>query len=189
LWLSVSDGEERASLANRLVRTAQRYLLPGFVVALYYSFRFRCGISPKAIVQVSSKIRIGRGTVVKPYAVIQTNSGRITIGEDCSIGNFDIISTYETDVVLGNQVRIGPHVAIMGAVRNFARKDQLIVNQGYRQRGTRIGSDVLIGAGAKIFDVTIGDGAVIGAGAVVTKDVAPYQIVTGVPAKVVGERR
>ena len=176
-------------MANRLVRTAQRYLLPGFVVALYYSFRFRCGISPKAIVQVSSKIRIGRGTVVKPYAVIQTNGGRITIGEDCSIGNFDIISTYETDVVLGNQVRIGPHVAIMGAVRNFARKDQLIVNQGYRQRGTRIGNDVLIGAGAKIFDVTIGDGAVIGAGAVVTKDVAPYQIVTGVPAKVVGERR
>lgn len=176
-------------MANRLVRTAQRYLLPGFVVSLYYAFRFGCAISPKAIVQASGKIRIGKGTVVKPYAVIQTNSGRITIGEDCSIGNFDMISTYETDVVLGNQVRMGPHVVIMGAVRNFARKDQLIVDQGYRQRGCRIGSDVLIGAGAKIFDCTIGDGAIIGAGAVVTKDVPPYKIVTGIPAKVVGERR
>jgi acetyltransferase-like isoleucine patch superfamily enzyme len=64
----------------------------------------------------------------------------------------------------------------------------LIVEQGYRQRGTRIGRDVLIGASAVIFDCTIGEGAVIGAGAVVTKDVAPYQVAAGVPAKVVGER-
>ena len=85
-------------------------------------------------------------------------------------------------------VRIGPRVTIMGATRNFARKDRLIVEQGYRQRGTRIGRDVLIGAGAVIFDCTIGDGAVIGAGAVVTRDVAPYQVVAGVPARVVGER-
>jgi acetyltransferase-like isoleucine patch superfamily enzyme len=51
-----------------------------------------------------------------------------------------------------------------------------------------IGRDVLIGAGAVIFECTIGDGAVIGAGAVVSKDVAPYQIVAGVPARVIGER-
>lgn len=175
-------------MANRLVRTAQRYLLPGFVVALYYSFRFRCAVSPKAIVQVTSKVRIGKGTAVKPFAVIQTNGGRITIGKDCSIGNFDMISTYLSDVVLGDYVRMGPHVVIMGAVRNFQRTDELVVNQGYRDRGTRIGNDVLIGAGAKIFDCTIGDGAIIGAGAVVTKDVPPYKIVTGIPAKVVGER-
>jgi acetyltransferase-like isoleucine patch superfamily enzyme len=48
---------------------------------------------------------------------------------------------------------------------------------------------VLIGAGAVIFDCTTGDGAVIGAGAVLTKDVGPYQVVAGVPAQVVGERR
>ena len=86
-------------------------------------------------------------------------------------------------------MRIGPHATILGAVRNFARKDQLIVEQGYRDRGTRIGRDVLIGAGTVIFDCTIGDGAVIGAGAVVTKDVGAYQVVAGVPAQIVGERR
>ena len=48
----------------------------------------------------------------------------------------------------------------------------------------RIGNDVWIGADAVICrNVTIGDGAVIGAGAVVTHDVAPYQIVTGMPAR------
>jgi galactoside O-acetyltransferase len=176
-------------LSNRLVRTAQRYLLPGFVVALYYSFRFRCAVSPKATVQISSKIRIGKSTTVKPYTVIQTNGGRITLGEHCAINNFCSISAYHSDVVLGDFVRIGPQVVILGALRNFQRRDELVVNQGYRDRGTRIGNDVLIGAGATIFDCTIGDGAIIGAGAVVTKDIAPYQIVAGVPAKVIGERR
>lgn len=52
-----------------------------------------------------------------------------------------------------------------------------------------IGNDVWIGAGANIVSgVTVGDGAVIGAGAVVVKDVEPYAIVTGVPAKTIKHR-
>ena len=52
-----------------------------------------------------------------------------------------------------------------------------------------IGNDVWIGAGASILrGVTVGDGAVIGAGAIVTKDVDPYSIVAGGPAKKIGQR-
>lgn len=52
-----------------------------------------------------------------------------------------------------------------------------------------VGNDVWIGNGAKIlYGVHIGDGAVIGAGAVVTKDVPPYAIVGGVPAKIIRYR-
>ena len=52
-----------------------------------------------------------------------------------------------------------------------------------------IGNDVWIGYGAVILQgVTIGDGAIVGAGAVVTKDVPPYAIVAGVPAKVIRKR-
>ena len=51
------------------------------------------------------------------------------------------------------------------------------------------GDDVFIGANVTVLDgVTIGDGAVIGAGAVVVKDVPPYAIAVGVPAKVVKYR-
>lgn len=53
----------------------------------------------------------------------------------------------------------------------------------------RIGNDVWIGEGASIMEgVTIGDGAIIAAGAVVVKDVAPYTIVGGVPAKKIRDR-
>lgn len=53
----------------------------------------------------------------------------------------------------------------------------------------KIGDYVFIGPRSIILaGVTIGDGAIVGAGAVVTKDVEPYTIVGGVPAKVIGER-
>ena len=53
----------------------------------------------------------------------------------------------------------------------------------------RIGSDVWIGAGVCILrGVTIGDGAVIGAGAVVREDIPPYDIASGIPARIIGKR-
>ncbi len=58
-----------------------------------------------------------------------------------------------------------------------------------RDHRVTIGHDVWIGHGATILPgVTVGNGAVIGAGAVVSKDVAPYTIVGGVPAKLIRER-
>lgn len=60
----------------------------------------------------------------------------------------------------------------------------------YNEMGqVRIGNDVWIGTNAVILDdITIGDGAVIAAGAVVTKNVEPYTIVGGIPAKVIKKR-
>lgn len=58
-----------------------------------------------------------------------------------------------------------------------------------REHKVHIGNDTWLGHGCIILPgVTVGDGAVIGAGAVVSKDVAPYQIVGGVPAKLIRER-
>ncbi len=58
-----------------------------------------------------------------------------------------------------------------------------------RENRVTIGHDVWIGHGATVLPgVTVGDGAVIGAGAVVSRDVAPYTIVGGVPAKLIRER-
>jgi len=63
------------------------------------------------------------------------------------------------------------------------------VENGGKPRGVTIANDVWIGLGATIMPgVHIGDGAVVGAGAIVTRDVAPYAIVGGIPAKLIRYR-
>lgn len=177
-------------MIKTLSRITQRHLVPSIVASLYFSVRYRCSISPKANVQLTRNISFGKGTVVKPYAVIQTGGGRVRVGRNCAISSFNHISTGEADVVFGEYVRIGPHVTILGAARNFRRRDALIVEQDYNHTGVTIGDDVLIGAGAVVLDnCQIGTGAVIGAGSVVTKDIPPYTIATGNPARPIGERQ
>jgi len=173
-----------------LGRIAQRHLVPSIIASLYFSVRYWCSVSPKARVQLTRNISFGRGTVVKPYAIIQTGTGHVRIGKNCAISSFNHISTGEADVVFGDYVRIGPHVTILGGERNVRRRDTLIIEQGYTHTGVTIGNDVLIGAGAVILNsCKIGAGAVIGAGSVVTKDVPEYTIATGNPAKPIGERQ
>jgi acetyltransferase-like isoleucine patch superfamily enzyme len=176
-------------LQNPVTRVIQRYLVPAWAAALYYSLRYRCLVSLQARVQLSEHVSFGRGTVVKPFAMIQTWGGRVATGHHCAISSFDHIATGTKDVVLGNYVRLGPGVTIMGGSRNFKRRDLRIVDQGSYHEPVHIGDDVLVGAGVVIMPgCDIGEGAVIGAGSVVNADVPPYAIVAGVPAKVIGER-
>jgi galactoside O-acetyltransferase len=63
------------------------------------------------------------------------------------------------------------------------------VEQGERRGPIVVGDDVWIGANATVLrGITIGRGAVVGANSVVTRDVAPFSIVGGVPARVIGHR-
>jgi acetyltransferase-like isoleucine patch superfamily enzyme len=151
--------------------------------------KYRCLISTLAKVQVNKNISIGKGTVVKPFAVIQTNRGKISIGKKCSINNFVQIANGDAEIRIGDYVRIGPSVTILSSSRNFKKKNEIILNQGFTHSTTTVENDVLIGAGAIILKgCHIGRGAVIGAGSVVTKNIPPYSVVVGAPAKVIGER-
>jgi acetyltransferase-like isoleucine patch superfamily enzyme len=140
-------------------------------------------------VQVSRQISFGERTVVKPFAMLQTQGGKISIGKFCAISSFDHISTGIKDVIFGDYVRVGPHVTILGGSRNFKDRNRLIIEQGSHHSSTIIGSDVLIGAGAVILPgCKIGEGAVIGALSLVNQDLPPYTVAAGVPAKIIGNR-
>lgn len=87
-----------------------------------------------------------------------------------------------TDLEIGDRVSIAPRVTIITRAHANNSKIHRIYKQ--EQKGIKIGNDCWIGAGAIILNgVTIGECSVIGAGSVVTKDVEPYTIVAGVPAR------
>jgi len=167
-----------------------RYLVPRAFTSLWYMVRYRCLITFSANVQLSRKISFGVGTTIKQYAIIATSGGRISLGKECNVGQFNTIITKTRDVIIGDFVRIGPHVNIIASNRIYKSKDIPILRQGITEEGITIGNDVWVGAGSTILDgVNLGDGVVVAAGAVVTKDIPAYSIVGGVPARIIGERR
>jgi maltose O-acetyltransferase len=111
----------------------------------------------------------------------------IEIGDDSSLG-IDCMIPY--DLKVGKDVMMGPFVVIVGGGHEFSRSDIPMRLQGRRKyQPVRIEDDVWIGARVIILSgVKIGKGAIIGAGAVVTKDVPPYAICAGNPARVIKYR-
>ncbi len=98
------------------------------------------------------------------------------------IANFNLTVLDEADVRIGDNVFIGPNVSICTIIHSLVPAER---NAGIMHaRPVTIGSNVWIASNVVILPgVTVGDGAVIGAGSVVTKDVAPYTLVAGNPAR------
>ena len=86
---------------------------------------------------------------------------------------------------------MGPDVMIYTKNHNTERTDIPMIEQGNTQpRKVTIGDDVWIGARAIILPgVTIGQGSIVAAGSVVTKDVEPFSVVGGNPARVIKVRK
>lgn len=113
----------------------------------------------------------------------------IFIGKRVFISHHVNIDAKGEKVEIGNDCLIAQHVFITTNKHGFDNVRTPIRIQREFQKSVTIGNDVWIGAKAIILPgVTIGKGAVIGAGAVVTKDVAPYTVVGGVPAKYIKSR-
>ena len=113
-------------------------------------------------------------------------SGPYSYVRDCKIGNFSSIGrgcmiglhNHKLDAITTSTILTSTR---MGFISDVAKFDRVIT--------TNIGNDVWIGANVLIIaGVKIGDGAIIGAGAIVTKDVEPFSVVAGVPAKFIRNR-
>jgi len=111
----------------------------------------------------------------------------IEIGDDSSLG-IDCMVPY--DLKVGRDVMMGPYVIIIGENHVSSNREIPMRLQGYKKYPpVRIEDDVWIGARAIILPgIKIGKGAIIGSGAVVTKDVPPYAICAGNPARVIKYR-
>ena len=119
------------------------------------------------------------------YSVLAYNAhaANVSIGKFCSIGpNFCCgLGLHPTSGISSS--------AMFYSTSKLNGMTMTDSNKYVENKQTFIGNDVFIGANTTVVDgVKIGDGAVIGAGAVVTKDIPPYAVAVGVPAKVVKYR-
>jgi acetyltransferase-like isoleucine patch superfamily enzyme len=122
---------------------------------------------------------------------------KVMIGRNFYIGRDSFI---EADVIIGDNVMFGNRVAIIGRYDHHYQQPGIpmrlaaqIRDPAYDWKGlgmiTIIENDVWIGYGATVMGgIKIGEGSIIGAGSLVTKDVEPYSIYAGVPARKVRSR-
>lgn len=112
----------------------------------------------------------------------------VSLGDHSGIGVNAMISN---DVTIGKNVMMGPECMIFTSNHRFEDTDVPMCQQGFsKPRPVVIEDDVWIGARVTILPgVKIGEGSVIGAGSVVTKEVPPYTVVGGNPARVLKRRK
>jgi len=146
-------------------------------------------IDPRAFIARGGPVSLGDQSVLRAGAMLLPSRGFITIGRRSSINQYAVING-QGGVRIGDSVMIAAFVSMFAANHVFDDPSIPILEQGISSKGgIKIEDDVWIGSHAVILDgVTIGTGSVIGAGAVVTKDVPPFSIVAGVPARVVRKR-
>lgn len=144
-------------------------------------------ICRKMLKKCGANVRIG-----KNVDIIWKNC---SIGNDVYIGKNANFICAEAPLLIGNHVMFGPNVTIITGDHRIDMIGKYMSEVTIRDKLTEndlpvnIIGDNWIGANSTILKgVTIGKGAIVAAGAVVTKNVAPYSIVGGVPAKKIGIR-
>jgi len=143
---------------------------------------------------IDAPYEIGEGTKIWHFSHIMSNS---KLGKNCNLGQNVVVSP---EVVLGNNVKVQNNVSIytgvtceddvfLGPSMVFTNviNPRSAVNRRDEYLKTKVGKGVSIGANATIVcGNDIGAFAFIGAGAVVTKEILPYALVVGNPAKQIG---
>lgn len=163
-----------------------------FVGAAYIGIgngaRIDSGVCLKSLGQ-NSKIWIGdRARLDRGVDIKAIGSDRIEIGENTYIGPYTCLAGESISV--GKDCLIGSHVGIYATNHNFADLTCKLREQRDSFKGIVIGDDCWLGSGVRVVDgVTIHQGSIIGAGAVVTKDIPPYSVAVGVPARAIANRK
>ncbi len=137
-------------------------------------WKFRKAVYSRLLPKYGSKTVLHFGATIEDY--------RTTFGEDVWVS----VGTYIDYAEIGDFVMIGPHAVLLSGGRhhNFDRIDIPIKHQGNPPKAPlKICRGAWIGANATIM-APVGEHAVVGAGAVVTKEVPPYAVVAGNPARV-----
>lgn len=147
------------------------------------------GLSQKGLV-FGDKVTIGSYAIIRPTNLYGGEAGvGLKVGNNSSIGPYAYIgcSGY---IEIGDNVMMSPRVSIYSENHNFSESTLPMIEQGVTRSFVKIEDDCWLAANSVILaGVTVGKGSVVAAGSIVTKDVPPYSIVAGNPARIIKSRK
>jgi acetyltransferase-like isoleucine patch superfamily enzyme len=135
-------------------------------------------------------ISIGDNVSIMRFGALHAHDGELRIGSNVSINSNTAIVPADGGIIeIADDVLIAQNVVIRASDHRHDATDRPINRQGHVGGNIFIDAGVWIGANAVITrNVRVGAHSIVGAGAVVTKDVAPFTIVGGVPAEFIRSR-
>jgi len=136
----------------------------------------------------NGRVSLGEGCQLETGAVLDAWGGGIALGPRVFVGPYSVIYG-QGGVEIGEWTLVSMHCSILSSNHAVPPPGTGIRSQPDTLLRTKIGRDVWLGAGVTVLGgVTIGDGCVIGAGAVVSRDLPPFSVAVGVPARVLRQR-
>ncbi|MEE2680835.1 MAG: acyltransferase [Planctomycetota bacterium] len=183
--MTITKAKEKQSRLTRATRLVFNMLRPSLFIHLVRLANFQSNYHLEAM----RKMKRGHQTQLAPNMMI-SNGERIEIGDRSAFGHGVTILAGQNigRIIFGKDVMVGPYCTFTCGTYGFNMGVPANI-QPMIEEDIRIGDDVWLGAMAMVMPgVTIGDHAIVAANAVVTRDVEPWAIVGGVPAKVIGTR-
>lgn len=174
----------------RLQTLLRRFFVPPIVTSLLCLIKYRAFVSPRAEVEMSGHLKLGKGARISAFAKVKASNGPLVIGRNAQLATGCFVSGQPGGLEIGEDALIGPNCALLSGNYRFDRLDVPIRLQGQRSKGTRIGRNVLLGANSVVLDgAQVGNGVIVAPNSVVSGRIPDNAIVQGNPAKVVFTRR
>lgn len=140
-------------------------------------------------IRLGNGVTLGRQASIRPASYYGSDMGEgLVVGDGTAIGAFCWFGA-SGKVEIGRDVLFGPRVVIVPENHVHAAVERTIKEQGVVRGGVVVEDDCWIGTNVTLLSgVRVGRGSIVAAGAVVTRDVPPWSIVGGVPARVLKSR-
>jgi acetyltransferase-like isoleucine patch superfamily enzyme len=182
-WLFKKCGEHVFFGRGVTIRVPTRIELGDNVIVDDHAVLDAKGDPEASFIRCGNDVEIGRNSILSCKDV-----GSISLGNFVSIGR-NVLLSASSELVVGDNCSIGPYSCLLASGHAWDDPNKPVLLQNREIKKIVIESNVWLGAHVVVMDgVTIGKNSIIGAGSVVTQDVAPYRIASGMPARVIHKR-